>query len=937
MKLAIRYNAKETEAKWYPHWMDKKYFTSTPDERMPFTIVIPPPNVTGVLHMGHMLDNTIQDILIRKARLDGKNACWVPGTDHASIATEAKVVKKLRAEGIKKGDLSREEFLKHAWDWTNEYGGTILMQLKRLGASCDWDRTAFTFDEIRSKQVIKVFVDLYNKGKLYRGLRMINWDPEAKTVLSNEEVIHGDEESFLYHLRYEIDHNGATSPQLGRLERQIKQLKRLVSDYKTGAVNGGTYAKSAYANLSNQLSKLEKEYAEKEQAYNWLTIATKRPETIMGDTAIAVHPDDPRYAHLKGKRAIVPLIGRSVPIIFDDYVDIEFGTGALKVTPAHDPNDYEIGLRHKLEVINTIADDGRLNEKAQIHIGKDRFEARELVKDDLKSAGNLVAIEPYTSSVGRSERTGAVVEPKLSLQWYVDMKKIADPALAAVISDEIEFYPKKYKNTYRHWMENIRDWCISRQLWWGHRIPAWYYKGETFVAETAEEALKLAQAKFNSSLTIADLKQDEDVLDTWFSSWLWPFSVFDGMEEGGEIDYYYPTSVLVTGWDIIFLWVARMIMSGYEWKGTFPFKQVYFHGMVRDKQGRKMSKSLGNSPNALKLLDDYGADGVRFGMMSCSPAGGDLLFDKKLCEQGAGFCNKMWNGLRLIKGWEIVDKPVNEDLAKVNALAGKWIEQRISQIINEIESNFLEYRLSEVTMDIYNFIWGDFFSWYLEIIKPPYGSPIDRMTYNQVIDFFEQLMIILHPFMPFITEEIWHQLKERKDGEDCIASDYPKAGKVNTAFIKNISTVKDAITKIREIRQKNQLKSYEPLKMFVQESEGAINFFGIEGLKELLIKMGAIESLTFTKTEPDNTVNFIAGTEKFYLELNLTIDEAAEKERIAKELHYMNGFLISVNKKLGNERFVNNAPAKVVENERKKLADANAKIAILEESLAKLN
>jgi len=842
MKLATRYNAKETEEKWYPHWMDKKYFASKPDDREPYSIVIPPPNVTGILHMGHMLNNTIQDILARKARMDGKNACWVPGTDHASIATEAKVVRKLREQGIKKGDLTREEFLKHAWDWTDEYGGKILKQLRKLGASCDWDRTAFTMDEVRSEQVIKVFVDLYNKGKLYRGLRMVNWDPQAQTVLSNEEVLHSDEDSHLYHLRYKIDHDGEESLELAMLARRIKQLKRIVQAEKPFAHGKGVYARSTFHSLSKELAKLEQEYAQKEDAYNWLTIATKRPETIMGDTAIAVHPDDPRYTHLKGKRAIVPLINRSVPIIFDDYVEMDFGTGALKVTPAHDPNDYEIGLRHKLEVIDTIADNGTLNEKAQIHIGVDRFKARELVTADLKTAGHLVRLEPYHGSVGRSERTGAVVEPKLSLQWYVDMKQIADPALKAVMSDEIEFFPKKYKNTYRHWMENIRDWCISRQLWWGHQIPAWYYEGETFVATNAEDALKLAQAKFGKQVTLADLKQDEDVLDTWFSSWLWPFSVFDGMEDGGEIDYYYPTSVLVTGWDIIFLWVARMVMAGYEWKKTFPFKDVYFTGMVRDPQGRKMSKSLGNSPDALKLIEDYGADGVRYGMMSCSPAGGDLLFDTKLCEDGAAFCNKMWNALRLIKGWEIADEPVNVDLARINELAAKWVEQKMSELLKEIDSNFQEYRLSEAIMDVRNFIWNDFFSLYLEIIKPPYGSPIDRKTYNQAIDFFEQSMTILHPFMPFVTEEIWHQLKDRKDGEDCMMSQYPKAGAVDAGFLKDFDTIKDTITKVREIRQKNNLKSYEPLKMFVQSSKSATAFFETVGMKETLQKMAALKA-----------------------------------------------------------------------------------------------
>ena len=878
MKLATRYNPQDTEDKWYQHWMDNNYFHSKPNDKEPFTIVIPPPNVTGVLHMGHMLNNTIQDILIRKARMDGKNACWVPGTDHASIATEAKVVRMLREKGIKKGDLTREDFLKYAWEWTDKYGGIILKQLQKLGASCDWDRAAFTMDEIRSKQVIRVFVDLYNKGKLYRGLRMVNWDPEAKTVLSNEEVIYHEEQSELYYVRYRVD---------------------------------GTD--------------------------EWLTIATQRPETIMGDTAVAVHPEDERYVHLRGKKAIIPLVNRVVPIIFDEYVDREFGTGALKITPAHDPNDYEIGLRHNLEVIDTINLDGTLNEKAQVLVGEDRFEARKQMKELLEAAGNFVKLEDYTTSIGRSERTNAIVEPKLSLQWYVDMKKLAAPALKAVMTDEIEFFPKKYKNTYRHWMENIQDWCISRQLWWGHRIPAWYYREEIFVAETAEEALKLAQKKLGNWITLADLKQDEDVLDTWASSWLWPFSVFDGMDANEEIDYYYPTSTLVTGWDIIFLWVARMIMSSYEWKGTFPFKHVYFTGMVRDAQRRKMSKSLGNSPDALKLIEDFGADGVRFGMMSCSPAGGDLLFDKKLCEQGRNFCNKMWNALRLIKGWEVTEKAVSEDLIWVNRLAGEWFEQKLSETIKSLEGNFKEYRLSEVVMDLYNFMWGDFFSWYLEMIKPPYGSPIDRHTYEQAISFYEQLMVILHPIMPFVTEEIWHQLRDRKKGEDCIIQAYPKAGLVKNPFLKKMETVKEIIGRIREIRQKNNLKNFDPLKLFVQDIKSAKAFFEQKGIKELIQKMAVLESLEFTKKEPANTVSFIAGTEKYYVEINKTIDITAEKERIQKELDYAKGFLNSVLKKLGNERFVNNAPVTVVEKERKKQADAEAKIAILEESLEKLN
>jgi len=878
MSLATKYTPQDTEDKWYQHWTEAGYFHSTPDDRPAYSIVIPPPNVTGVLHMGHMLNNTIQDILIRKARLDGKNACWVPGTDHASIATEAKVVRMLREKGIKKGDLSREEFLKHAWEWTDKYGGIILNQLKKLGASCDWERTAFTMDEVRSKQVIKVFVDLYNKGKLYRGLRMVNWDPEAQTVLSNEEVIHFEEQAQLYHVRYQVE---------------------------------GTD--------------------------EWITIATQRPETIMGDTAVAVNPEDERYAHLTGKRVIVPVVNRSVPIIFDDYVDKEFGTGALKVTPAHDPNDYEIGKRHNLEVIDTINLDGTLNENAQIHVGLDRFEARKLMQATLEASGNFVKTEDYVTKIGRSERTNAVVEPKLSKQWYVDMKQIAPRALEAVIKDEVEFFPKKYKNTYRHWMENIRDWCISRQLWWGHRIPAWYYEEEVFVAENEKEALKLAQKKLGKKIKLADLKQEEDVLDTWFSSWLWPFSVFDGMEPGGEVDYYYPTQVVVTGWDIIFLWIARMVMSGYEWKDTFPFKHVYFTGMVRDKKRRKMSKSLGNSPDALKLIEDFGADGVRFGMMSCSPAGGDLLFDDKLCQQGKEFCNKMWNALRLVKSWEVVDKPVNKDLALLNELAGQWFKSKLSVTLKGIEKNFEQYRLSEAVMDLYNFMWGDFFSWYLECIKPPYGSPIDKKTLDQAIGFFEQLMTSLHPLMPFVTEEIWHQLKTREKGEDCINSSYPKATRINNGLVKDFEIIKDVISKIRDIRQKNNLKSFEPLKLFVQKSDSSAAFFKRKGVKPLLSKMGALESLDFTDQEPENTVSFIAGTEKYYVELNLEIDVAAEIERITKELAYNKGFLISVEKKLSNERFVNNAPAAVVDKERQKQADATAKIAILEDSLAKLD
>jgi len=876
MELSTRFNPAEVEDKWYKYWEEKRYFHSEPDHREPFTIIIPPPNVTGVLHMGHMLNNTIQDILIRKARLDGKNACWVPGTDHASIATEAKVVRKLREEGIKKSDLSREEFLKHAWDWTDKYGGIILQQLKKLGASCDWERTAFTMDETRSDGVIKVFVDLYKKDKLYRGLRMVNWDPEAQTVLSNEEVLHSDEQSKLYHIKYKIE---------------------------------GT-----------------EEY---------LVVATKRPETIMGDSGLAVNPKDERYTHLKGKRVIVPLINKSVPIIFDDYVDIEFGTGALKVTPAHDPNDYEIGKRHNLEVVETIDPDGRLNEKAQLHIGKDRFEARKLVTKDLDAAGLLVEIEDYTSSIGRSERTNAVVEPMLSLQWYVDMKTIADPGLKSVMEDEIQFFPEKFKNTYRHWMENIRDWCISRQLWWGHRIPAWYYGDEVFVAETADEALSQAREKLNNpALKIEDLKQDDDVLDTWFSSWLWPITVFDGFRNQKEIDYYYPTSVLVTGWDIIFLWVARMIMAGYEWKNTFPYKHVYFTGMVRDQQRRKMSKSLGNSPDALKLIEDFGADGVRFGMLSCSPAGGDLLFDDKLCDQGKKFCNKIWNALNLTKTWEI-DNDIITPIANWEAI--KWFESLQSKAISEIESNMSEYRLSEALISLYSFIWNDYCSWFLEMIKPAYQKPIDPFTYKKVIQFFSSICTMLHPFMPFITEEVWHELKERSNGEDCIISKYPKPSALDEKLLQDFEILKDATANIRDVRNKQGLKMRDPLKVFASDTDETKRFMERQGGVDLLKKMAVLEKFEIINEEPENSVNFISGKSAFYVVVEKEIDKEAELIKLKEDLKYQEGFVNSVGKKLSNERFVNNAPAAVVEKEKKKLSDGQARIEEIQSQIEKLN
>ena len=875
MELSTTYSPNEVEDKWYKYWEDKGYFHSEPDERESFSVVIPPPNVTGVLHMGHMLNNSIQDILIRKARLDGKNACWVPGTDHASIATEAKVVRMLREQGIKKSDLSREEFLKHAWDWTDKYGGIILQQLRKLGASCDWERTSFTMDEVRSKGVLKAFVDLYNSDKLYRDYRMVNWDCEALTVLSNEEVIYSDENSKLYHVRYQIE---------------------------------GTD--------------------------EWLTVATKRPETIMGDTAIAVNPKDERYSHLKGKRAIVPLVNRSVPIIFDDYVDVEFGTGALKVTPAHDPNDYDIGKRHDLEVIATIDENGTLNEKAQIHVGVDRFKARKLVTADLEASGNLVSIEDYTSSIGRSERTNSVVEPMMSLQWYVNMKAIAKPALESVENDVVEFFPKKFKNTYRHWMENIRDWCISRQLWWGHRIPAWYYGEEVFVAETAEEALAQAQKQFNNpALKIEDLKQEEDVLDTWFSSWLWPITVFNGFDDPEELAYYYPTNVLVTGWDIIFLWVARMVMAGYEWKNEKPFEHVYFTGMVRDQKRRKMSKSLGNSPDALKLISDFGADGVRFGMLSSSPAGGDLLFDEKLCEQGKNFCNKMWNALRLLKGFEIDDSlPMPES----NEKAIEWFGALQAKTQESVAAEFTQYRLSEALINLYQFIWTDFFSWYLEMIKPEYQKPIDRKTYEHTVEFFSTICTMLHPFMPFITEEIWHQLKERKEGEDCIVSKTPESKEFDESLLTQMELLKAVASNVRDVRNKQQMKKRDILNVAAIKSDETEVLAQGKGMVELLQKIAYVGTFDLVEEAPESAVAFISGKSAFHVPVEQNIDVDKELEKLAGDLKHQKGFVAGVEKKLSNERFVSGAPEAVVAMEKKKLADGLARIEQIETQIKNL-
>ncbi len=903
MELAARYQPQEKESKWYKHWESKQYFKSVPDEREPFSIVIPPPNVTGVLHMGHMLNITIQDILMRHARQNGKNACWVPGTDHASIATEAKVVKLLREQGIKKTDIGREAFLKHAFDWKDKYGGIILDQLKKLGASCDWDRTKFTMDESLSKAVVKVFVDLHKKGKIYRGLRMTNWDPVALTALSNEEVIHREANSNLFHIQYKIE---------------------------------GT----------------EDQY---------LVIATTRPETIMADSAIAVHPDDDRYKDLVGKNVLIPIINRSIPIIADSYVDIEFGTGALKITPAHDQNDNEVGERHNLEVIDILNADATLNEKAQILVGQDRFEARKNIKILLKEAGALVEIEQYRTSVGYSERTDAVVEPRLTNQWFLDMKDFSATALKAVEDGEVKFYPDHMRNMYHNWLneDNVRDWCISRQLWWGQQIPAWFFKDEIFVAETEAEALTQAQEKFGAEISMSDLKRDEDVVDTWFSSWLWPISVFDGFENQDELNYYYPTNVLVTGWDIMFFWVARMIMAGYEWapellsdakKGVQPFNEVYFTGMVRDAQRRKMSKSLGNSPDALALIERYGADGVRFGMLSSGAAGNDIIFDapidkvtkqvlneSKLCDQGLNFGNKMWNALRLLKGWEVVPEAISEEVAAINTLAGQWFENKLSKVLGEIEHHLAQYRLSDALMEMYKFIWGDFCSEYLEMIKPEYGKPIDQPTLDRSIEFFSTLVTALHPFMPFVTEEIWHNLKERKEGEDCCIAPYPKTTDYNKELIASVDSAIALVSKIRKTRNEKGLKQKDPLQLLVQKSVGSEAMMNISGLKHIISKMAFVEELTFLKGDaPQNGIPIVIGQEKFFLLINQTINVEEEKARLEEDLKYQKGFIKGVEKKLSNERFVQNAPPKVIEMERKKLADGMAKIQHLEESLANL-
>ena len=870
-EIASKYNPAEVEGKWYEYWLEKGFFKSKPDNREPYTVVIPPPNVTGVLHMGHMLNNTIQDILVRRARMTGKNACWVPGTDHASIATEAKVVGKLAAEGIKKSDLTREEFLKHAWDWTNTHGGIILKQLRRLGASCDWDRTAFTMDEIRSRSVIKVFVDLYEKGLIYRGVRMVNWDPKALTALSDEEVVYKEEHSKLYYLRYMIE------------------------------------GEDGYA-----------------------VVATTRPETIMGDTAMCINPADPKNAHLKGKRVIVPLVGRSIPVIEDDYVDIEFGTGCLKVTPAHDVNDYMLGEKYNLESVDIFNDNGTISEAAGMYVGMDRFAVREQIEKDLAAAGLLEKVEDYTNKVGFSERTNVPIEPKLSMQWFLKMEHLAQVALKPVMDGELMFYPSKYKNTYRYWMENIKDWCISRQLWWGHRIPAYYLpQGGFVVAETAEEALRKAREKSgNKTLSIADLRQDEDCLDTWFSSWLWPISLFDGINNPGneEIKYYYPTSDLVTGPDIIFFWVARMIMAGYEYQGDMPFRKVYFTGIVRDKIGRKMSKSLGNSPDPLELIDKYGADGVRMGMMLSSPAGNDILFDDALCEQGRNFNNKIWNAFRLVKGWSVDENAAPSESA---AVAVKWFDAVLKQVNAEVADLFSKYRLSEALMTVYRLFWDEFSSWYLEMIKPAYGSPIDAVTYNRTLEFFDMLLRLLHPFMPFITEELWQHLVERCDGESIMVAQLPAVEEYDKDIVAVVERCKEIVSGVRTVRAQKGIPNKETLELqVIGEHDGAA-----DSVIRKLANLSAIESVT---EKSPASVTFMAGTTQYCVNVGDNMDVEAELKKLADELKYQQGFLKTVLGKLSNERFVANAPAKVVELERKKQADAESRIKSIEERMAEL-
>ena len=890
MELASIYDPQSSESKWYQYGLDNKLFSSKPDGREPYTVVIPPPNVTGVLHMGHMLNNTIQDILVRRARMEGKNACWVPGTDHASIATEAKVVNRLAQQGIKKTDLTREEFLKHAWDWTHEHGGIILKQLRKLGASCDWDRTAFTMDETRSRAVIHVFCDLYKKGLIYRGVRMVNWDPKAQTALSDEEVIYKDEHSKLYHLKYYV------------VEKDCQQVDE-----------------------ENVIHKDEKGY--------YAVVATTRPETIMGDSAMCINPEDKKNTWLKGKHVIVPLVNREIPVIEDTYVDIEFGTGCLKVTPAHDINDHALGLKHGLETIDIFNDNGTISEAAGLYVGMDRMDVRKQISIDLQNAGLMEKIEDYNNKVGFSERTNVPIEPKLSTQWFLKMQHFADIALPPVMDDDIEFYPKKYKNTYRHWLENIKDWCISRQLWWGHRIPAYYFdnagKKDFVVAETAEEALKLAQAK-NANIKAEDLEQESDCLDTWFSSWLWPISLFDGIEnpDNEEINYYYPTSDLVTGPDIIFFWVARMIMAGYEYRGKMPFKHVYFTGIVRDKLGRKMSKSLGNSPDPLDLIDKFGADGVRMGMMLSAPAGNDILFDESLCEQGRNFNNKIWNAFRLVKGWETADI----EQPKSAEIAVKWFDAKLKEVNEEMQKQFKEYRISEALMTVYKLFWDEFSSWYLEMVKPAYGQPIDQKSYDATLRFFDALLKMLHPFMPFITEELWQHIYDRKDGESIMREklELPAPTAEERKLAADIEAVKQIIAGVRTVRNQKNIAQKEQLSLQVV---GKNDF---EAFNEVTLKMANLDKIEVIAEKSADASSFMVGTDEFAVPLGDLIDVAAEIEKAEAQLKHLEGFLMGVRKKLSNENFVAHAPEKVVALERKKESDSVEKIAALKATIEEL-
>lgn len=876
MEIPKTYDPRAAEERWYSHWMAKDYFHSEPDEREPFTVVIPPPNVTGVLHMGHMLNNTIQDVLVRKARMEGKNACWVPGTDHASIATEAKVVQKLRAEGIKKSDLTREEFLNHAFDWKDKYGGTILQQLKKLGASCDWDRTAFTMDPEYSESVIEVFIDLYTKGKIYRGVRMINWDPEARTALSDEEVIYKEVNSKLFNVRYKV------------------------------------------AGSDDE----------------WITIATTRPETILGDSAICVHPEDHRYRHLHGKHAVVPVANRTIPIICDEYVEMEFGTGCLKVTPAHDVNDYELGKKHGLETIDIFHDNGILNENGLHYEGKDRFEARKEIAKELEDKGYLVKVEDHINKVGFSERTDCVIEPRLSLQWFVSMKELSAPALENVMNGNIRFHPDKYKNTYRHWMENVKDWCISRQLWWGHRIPAYFYgpgPEDFVVAKTSGEALEQARAKSgNATLTAADLKQDEDVLDTWFSSWLWPISVFNGLTRPGndEIRYYYPTNDLVTAPEIMFFWVARMIIAGYEYMGELPFKNVYYTGIVRDKLGRKMSKSLGNSPDPIELIEKYGADGVRMGILISSPAGNDLPFDSSQCEQGRNFANKIWNAFRLVKAWEV--RPIEQPKASQKAI--EWFEERYNQELININTLMDNFKISDALMAIYKLVWDDFCSWYLEMIKPGYEQPIDAATFERTIVFFEDLLRLVQPFTPFIAEELWHLLRDRDAEDDVIIAKWPQVRESYPAVLDQFATAEEVITNIRNVRKQHNIANKVRIDLFIRKNTEIDPAFD-----PVIVKMGNLSQLEYVTEKPANANSFLVRSNEYFIPFGDSIDVEAEKAKMEEELSYTKGFLMSIRKKLQNEKFVSGAPERVLANERRKEADAVQKIAVLEEKLAELN